>query len=104
MLNMTLLRCEAWKEDGMWVSHCLELGIASCGSNFQEARENLHEAITVYLEELRRLHCEEKKVAITPAPQYLIRALLFDIRYKITQRRKDLSTCWIERGVELAYA
>jgi len=48
------------KEENMYVSHCLELGIASQGKNKQEAIANLREACELYLEhaepeELERL-------------------------------------------------
>lgn len=39
------------REDDLYVSLCPELDIVSQGSNVQEARENLREAITLFLEE-----------------------------------------------------
>jgi len=38
------------REDDMYVSFCTELDIASQGSTVQEARENLREAIEMFLE------------------------------------------------------
>lgn len=38
------------REDDMYVSFCTELDIASQGSTVQEARENLREAIELFLE------------------------------------------------------
>jgi len=52
------------KEDDMYVSICPELDIASQGKSVEEARENLKEAIELFLEEAspeeikERLHSE----------------------------------------------
>ena len=35
----------------VFVSHCLNLGIASQGKNYEEAIENIKDAINLYLEE-----------------------------------------------------
>jgi len=35
----------------VFVSHCLNLGIASQGSSYEEAIENIKDAINLYLEE-----------------------------------------------------
>jgi predicted RNase H-like HicB family nuclease len=37
--------------DLVFVAHCTNLGIASQGNNFEEAMENIKEAIELYLEE-----------------------------------------------------
>ena len=52
------------REDNMYVALCPELDIASQGNNVEEARENLKEAIEVFLESAspseiqERLHSE----------------------------------------------
>lgn len=52
------------KEENMYVSLCPELDIASQGKSVEEARENLKEAIELFLEEAspeeikERLHSE----------------------------------------------
>jgi predicted RNase H-like HicB family nuclease len=38
------------KEGDLFVSHCVELGIASQGNSIEEALENLKEAVELYLE------------------------------------------------------
>jgi predicted RNase H-like HicB family nuclease len=38
------------KEENWYVSHCEELGIASQGRTIEEAKENIREAIELYLE------------------------------------------------------
>jgi predicted RNase H-like HicB family nuclease len=38
-----------WEEDGVYVSKCVELEVASCGDTPKEARENIREAIDLYL-------------------------------------------------------
>ena len=40
------------KEDHHFVSHCVGLGIASCGDRVEEAFDMFEDAIEVYLEEL----------------------------------------------------
>jgi predicted RNase H-like HicB family nuclease len=38
-----------WEEDGVYVSKCVELEVASCGDTQKEALENIREAIDIYL-------------------------------------------------------
>ena len=53
------------REDDMFVSLCTELDIASQGTSIAEARENLKEAIELFLEEAseteiaERIHTEQ---------------------------------------------
>jgi predicted RNase H-like HicB family nuclease len=44
-----------WEEDGVYVSKCPELELASCGDTPQEAKKNLMEAVELYLENARLL-------------------------------------------------
>ena len=44
-----------WKEGGGYVSKCSELGVASCGDSFEEAIDNLREAVELYLENAKEL-------------------------------------------------
>ncbi len=46
---------EVWKEGAMYVSHCPELDVASCGTTVEEAKKNLQEAIAIQLEETKKL-------------------------------------------------
>ena len=62
-------------EDHLFVSHCPELGVASCGETAEEALDNLGEAIAVHLEaleeigELERVFRENQlKVITAPSP------------------------------------
>ncbi len=43
------------EEDGQFVSHCRELGTASCGDTLSEALDNLGEAIDVHLKALEEV-------------------------------------------------
>ncbi len=47
------------KEENAYVSHCVELGIASQGDSIEEAIANLKEAIELYL---KHADPEEKKL------------------------------------------
>ena len=38
-----------WEEDGVYVSKCVEIEVASCGDTPKEALENIREAIDIYL-------------------------------------------------------
>jgi len=38
------------KEAIWYVAHCLELGVVSQGKTIEQAKENLQEAVTLYLE------------------------------------------------------
>ena len=44
-----------WKEADGYVSKCSELGVASCGDSFEEAIDNLREAVELYLENAKEL-------------------------------------------------
>ena len=49
------LTVSIWEEDGVYVSRCQELEVASCGDSPQEALDNIQEAIELYLENARVL-------------------------------------------------
>jgi predicted RNase H-like HicB family nuclease len=40
-----------WKEGGMYTAFCPEIDVASCGRTVDEAKENLREALEIYVEE-----------------------------------------------------
>ena len=42
-----------WEEEGVYVSKCVELEVASCGDTPKEALENIREAIDLYLKNAR---------------------------------------------------
>jgi len=46
---------EIWKEGNMYVSHCPELDVSSCGRNIEEAKRNLKETIQIYIEETQKM-------------------------------------------------
>lgn len=45
-----VLKCAIWQEDSWFVSHCEGLEIASQGRTIGEARDNLGEAIQLFLD------------------------------------------------------
>ncbi|MBT8508726.1 hypothetical protein AZH53_09945 [Methanomicrobiaceae archaeon CYW5] len=49
------LTVSIWEEDGVYVSRCQELEVASCGDSPQEALDNIQEAIELSLENARVL-------------------------------------------------
>lgn len=48
-----------WKERKSYVSKCPELGVASCGDTFEEAVNNLKEAVELYIENAKELNILE---------------------------------------------
>ena len=44
-----------WREEDQFVSHCPELGVASCGKLPDEAAANLKEAVELYLKNAAEL-------------------------------------------------
>ncbi len=44
-----------WEEEGVYVSRCQELEVASCGDTPEEALDNIREAIELYLENAKEL-------------------------------------------------
>ena len=49
------LTVSIWEEEGIYVSGCQELEVASCGDSPQETLDNIREAIDLYLENARAL-------------------------------------------------
>jgi len=45
-----------WKEEKGFVSKCTELSVASCGDTFEEAVDNLKEAVELYIENAKELN------------------------------------------------
>ena len=48
-----------WREGKSYVSKCAELGVASCGDTFEEATNNLKEAVELYIENAKELNLLE---------------------------------------------
>lgn len=46
---------QIWKEGKAFVSHAPELDVASCGDTEKEARENIVEAVSLFLKEARKM-------------------------------------------------
>ena len=44
----------------MYVSYCPELDISSCGEDVQQAKKNLLEAITINIEETKKMRTFEQ--------------------------------------------
>lgn len=50
------------EEDGVYVSKCPELSVASCGDTPDEALVNLKEAVELYLENVRALGLDDDEI------------------------------------------
>lgn len=44
-----------FKEGGMFVAHCPQLDVASCGKTAEEAKANIITAVRLFLEEAQRM-------------------------------------------------
>jgi predicted RNase H-like HicB family nuclease len=49
------LTATIWEEEGVYVSKCPELSVASCGDTPEEALSNLKEAVELYLDNAKEL-------------------------------------------------
>ena len=62
-LDITIVREKLSTGEPIFVAHCTKIGIASQGKTIEEAKKNIEEAITLYLEEcpeiLESLESEE---------------------------------------------
>jgi len=66
MMAKMLLTVIIREEEGVFVSRCPELEIASCGDSPQDALDNIREAIELYLENARALDMlQELKPVLT---------------------------------------
>ncbi|HDQ08669.1 MAG TPA: type II toxin-antitoxin system HicB family antitoxin [Methanoculleus sp.] len=72
------LTVSIWEEDGVYVSRCQDLEVASCGDSPQEALDNIQEAIELYLENARVL------------------GILKDLEPSLTSRHKFTSVIEVE--------
>ncbi|MHA1212175.1 MAG: type II toxin-antitoxin system HicB family antitoxin [Candidatus Heimdallarchaeota archaeon] len=68
-----------WEEDGMYVSKCLEIEVASAGDSPQEALENLKEAIELWLENAKELGLLEDYSAALSTKQKFTSQIEMDI-------------------------
>ena len=46
---------EIFEEEGIFVAHCPELDLSSCGKNLAEAKKNLLEATRLFMEEALKM-------------------------------------------------
>ena len=95
-------------ESGLFYIRCLDLGIMSCGQTVEECKENIQEAISIYLEDL-----PEGANLFKPAPaRYwkMFYELLKELKRRKDQKlsaeqrqaiRKSIST---ENGLVVQYA
>ena len=73
------LRCLVKKSSGGYVGVCLELSLAVKADTPGKCREELSQIVKEYVETLRILKEQHKKVGIRSVEFYLIRKVLFDI-------------------------
>lgn len=59
-----------WEEDGLFVSNCPELDIASAGNSPETALDNLKDAIDLWLTNIRGLGILEDFYPVLNLPQH----------------------------------
>jgi predicted RNase H-like HicB family nuclease len=65
------LTATIWDEEGVYVSKCPELGVASCGDTPEDALSNLKEAVELYLDNARELGIiEDVTTALTSSHKF----------------------------------
>nr|QNO56124.1 hypothetical protein PNCMNLLH_00002 [Methanosarcinales archaeon ANME-1 ERB7]QNO56159.1 hypothetical protein LLPGBHFJ_00002 [Methanosarcinales archaeon ANME-1 ERB7] len=65
------LTATIWEEEGVYVSKCPELNVASCGDTPEEALSNLKEAVELYLDNAIALGLiGDVKMALTPTHKF----------------------------------
>ena len=62
------LTAAIWEEEGVYVSKCPELGVASCGDTPEEALSNLKEAVELYLDNAKELGLSEEVDTVLISP------------------------------------
>ncbi|VUT27807.1 MAG: hypothetical protein SYNGOMJ08_00358 [Candidatus Syntrophoarchaeum sp. GoM_oil] len=62
------LTATIWEEEGVYVSKCPELGVASCGDTPEEALSNLKEAVELYLDNAKELGLIEEIATVLVCP------------------------------------
>lgn len=68
-----------WEEDGIYVSKCPEIEVASVGDSPQEALENLKEAIELWLENAKALGLLEDYFPVFSTKQKFTSQIEMDI-------------------------
>ncbi len=48
---MKKIQCVIYEDDGQFVAHCLNTGVASQGDTYEEAMKNIKEAVELYFED-----------------------------------------------------
>ncbi|MDE3016408.1 MAG: type II toxin-antitoxin system HicB family antitoxin [Pseudomonadota bacterium] len=48
---MKKIQCIIYEDNGQFVAHCLNTGVASQGDTYEEAVKNIKEAMELYLED-----------------------------------------------------
>ncbi len=68
-MKHVLLTAAIWREEDQYVSHCPEVGVASCGDNPDHALSMLKEAVELYLENAIQLGIWEEIRSSIESPQ-----------------------------------
>ncbi len=66
------LTATIWEEEGVYVSKCPELGVASCGDTPEGALSNLKEAVELYLDNAKELGLIEEIDTVLISPHKFI--------------------------------
>jgi len=70
-------------ESGLFYIRCLDLGIMSCGQTIEECKQNIQEAISIYLEDL-----PEGQNIFKPAPAKYWQ-MFYELRQELERQREQ---------------
>ena len=97
------------RHSGRWVGECLEVAVSAQADSAQQLRDNLHEALTLYFEDVDELQAEGKVVSpIGRVPHYHLRLLRWKILFALAKRaannRGAAGSYWSEPAARAGYA
>ena len=78
-MKNTQLTVLIWREGEQYVSKCPEFNLASCGISPKEARENLKEAVELFLENAQKLSMMDEIAHILEIKEKYVSTLDFSL-------------------------
>ena len=95
------LRCIIKKKNSEYFGVCLEFSLAVKAATLRECKEELSQAVEEYIKTIFILTEQGKTVRTSPVEFYLLKKILFDIRFGLHRlsRKDDFGVGFIKRTV-----
>lgn len=95
------LRCIIKRKNSEYVGVCLEFSLTIKTATMGECKEELNQAIEEYIKTIFILTKQGKKVGTKPVEFYLLKKMLFDVRFALHKlcRNDDFGVGFIKRTV-----